>query len=109
MPNYDFRCKKCSETYSDFSKYDPTEKYKDIKCPNCNSNKKELLLGAPSYKFNQPVGTDRWTSDSTGHDYRYKSVLPRIKKEREMAEKASHMGPTPYKEIDDISSGKHFD
>lgn len=108
MPNYDFKCKKCEHVFSDFAKHDPKQKYKDVKCPKCGSSKKELLVGAPSYKFNQPVGTDKWTSDGTGHDYRYKYVLPSIKKQREIAEKTSHVGANPYKEIDDISSGENF-
>lgn len=108
MPNYDFKCKKCNHEYSDFAKFDPKDQYKDVKCPECNSSKKDKLMSVSSYKFNQPVGTDCWTSDETGHDYRYKYILPGIKKQREIAEQTSHVGKNPYKEIDDISSGENF-
>jgi hypothetical protein len=47
-------------------------------------------------------------SDSTGHDYRFKHNLPSVIKQRRDAELASKMGASPYRKIDDISSGKHF-
>lgn len=107
MPNFDFKCKECEEIYTDFVKYDPTDKYKDVVCPKCNSKKKEKLISSTSYKFNQPVGTDKWVSESNGHDYRFKSNLKNVKKQREEGEKLLK-GKKAYKEMDDISSGKYF-
>jgi putative FmdB family regulatory protein len=98
MPLYEFQCKKCEEIYEEFSSYDATGKYPEVKCPKCGSKKKTRLMGAPSFNFSNPEGTKRWNSDSTGHDYRYKHKVPQIKSEREHAEKHSHMGPKPYGE-----------
>lgn len=54
-----------------------------------------------SFNFSNPVGTGRWNSDSTGHDYRFKHNIPNVKKQRKMAEAMSHMGSNPYGKSDD--------
>lgn len=108
MPIYTFRCKKCNEAYEELVSYDATGKYKSVKCPACNSKSKEKLVDCASFAFTNPVGTDRWNSEAQGHDYRYRYKAPAVAKEREMAQKLSHVGPNPYREIDDISSGKYF-
>ena len=43
MPNYDFECKKCKETYNEIVPYDETGKYKGVKCPHCGSKSKIKL------------------------------------------------------------------
>ena len=112
MPRYELECKKCSEVYDLWSSIsDKTSNYKKIACPNCVSKSKQEVYGVPSVKFENPVGTDRWHSDSKGHDYRHKYNMDRkggVRDQRKNAEKKSHVGPTPYRRIDDISSGKHF-
>lgn len=108
MPIYEFCCKKCNLQYEELTKHDPSEKYPDIKCPDCGSKKKVKYVSVGQVKFNQPVGTDCWTSDGTGHDYRYKYTMDLRRGDRAAAEAASKVGPKPYKDIDDISSGEHF-
>jgi hypothetical protein len=85
--------------------------YPDVICPNCKSSKKEKLVSCPIAEaiFLQPEGTRKWTDAQYGHDYRFKSMQPKVKKEREEAERRSHMGKNVYVNHDDISSGKHFD
>ena len=105
MPFYGFRCK-CGNEYEVMTSYDKTGKYSKIKCPKCNSKKKEKLLSESfSFNFSNPVGTDRWNNS---HDYRFHTKLPSAVQERENAKKKSHMGQTPYNNIDDISKGKYF-
>lgn len=104
----EFECKKCKEFYEEFTEYDETEKYKKVKCPHCGSKSKTKVIAASACNFANPVGTKRWCSDAQGHDYRYKYNLPNVRKEVENAKKKSHVGPTPYNNIDDISSGKYF-
>ena len=109
MPLYDFCCVKCKREYDEIAPFDETGKYPSVVCPHCGSKKKKRLIGAPSFKFANPIGTDRWVSDDTGHDYRHNwNMENRVKPQRELAEKASHMGASPYNSIDDISSGKYF-
>lgn len=105
MPLYEFECKKCGKTYSELTSFDETGKYKGIKCPSCKSSKKIKLVSVGNFAFSNPVGTDKWNNS---HDYRYNTVLPTKKKEREEAQKNSHMGSNPYNNIDDISSGENF-
>jgi len=105
---YDFSCRKCGEVYEEFVTYDETGKYPTVKCPECGSKRKVKLVNACSYNFTNPVGTDRWNSDSHGHDYRFKHNLPNVKAQRENASKKSHMGDQPYTAIDDVNSGKYF-
>jgi hypothetical protein len=96
----------CEATYSDLcDRYDESGEYPDTKCPHCNSVKKEKLVSQCNYMFAQPEGTDRWNSESTGHDYRFKHNLPKVIKERQMAEMASRSGKMPYNSIDDLNTG----
>lgn len=104
MPTYNFECKnkKCGKTYEDFAfRFDESGKYPDIVCPHCRSKRKKQLMSAANFAFTNPVGTDRWNNTSTGHDYRFKHNIPKVKAEREMAEQFSHMGASPYGAIDD--------
>lgn len=103
---YDFECKKCGKIYEEIvQKYDESGKYPDVKCPSCGSVSKIKLITGCRYQFVNPVGTDRWNNS---HDYRFKHMQPKVRKEREEAMKQSHMGNNPYNEIDDVSSGKYF-
>ncbi len=105
MPVFEFKCKKCEAQYEALTKYDGTQKYKTVKCPECGSKKKELRMSSgPGFSFANPEGTDRWRS----HDYRFYHNLPNAKAERAIAAKASKVGQNPYKKIDDVSGGKHF-
>ena len=100
MALYDFHCKKCNQDYDAFAPYDETGKYPSVKCPQCVSKRKlKTVSRGFAFSFTDPVGTDRWHSDATGHDYRFKYNLPKVRMEREFAEKFSHMGPNPYEEI----------
>ena len=100
MPIYEFVCKKCNKKYETITSYDETEKYKGVKCPECNSKKKSKLVSACRHAFTNPVGTDRWNSDSGGHGYRFDYNLPNVINERKNAEINSHMGQDPYGEAD---------
>ncbi|RTK93297.1 MAG: zinc ribbon domain-containing protein [Neisseriaceae bacterium] len=103
MPKYDFECKKCKCTYEELAPFDKTGKYPDVTCPECGSKSKEKVMSSCAYTFANPVGTDKWTSESQGHDYRFKHNLPKVIKERRDAEIASKMGKQPYKHIDDLN------
>jgi len=108
VPIFEFQCKKCSLEYEELVPYDKTGKYKTVRCPACNSLKKEKIVSNCAFNFTNPIGTDRWNSTDQGHDYRFNWNKPNVAKQRQMAEKMSHMGTKPYADIDDISSGKHF-
>jgi putative FmdB family regulatory protein len=101
MPLYEFECKSCNKPYDEIVRYDETGTYEDVECPRCGSKKKDKLVSACNHAFTNPVGTDKWNSESTGHDYRFKHNIPKVKKEREMAEALSHMD-NPYKQGNDI-------
>jgi putative FmdB family regulatory protein len=103
MPNYDFECKQCSRVYDCIAAYDETGKYPSVKCPECNSKKKTKLMSSCNYAFSNPVGTDRWNSESSGHDYRFHHNLPKVIEERRRAEEKSLMGSNPYNEINDLN------
>ena len=105
MPIYAFNCKSCNDSYEVLTQYDETGKYSKVKCPHCKSKKKQKLLSTFDFSFKNPVGTDRW---SGSHDYRAKNKFPQAVAEREKAKKMSHMGQTPYTDIDDISKGDKF-
>ena len=105
---YEFECKKCKTVYEEFSPFDETGKYPTVICPKCKSKKKTRVFGASAFNFTNPVGTDRWNSESKGHDYRFGYNLPNVKAQRENAMAKSHMGADPYTSIDDVTSGKHF-
>lgn len=100
MPIYEFHCKKCDEDYEALTKFDETSKYKTVSCPNCGSKSKEKLVSETRFNFTNPIGTDRWCSDSMGHDYRYNYNLPNVRRERELAEKQLK-GDKPYKDLDE--------
>lgn len=104
MPRYDFECKKCNQVYEEFVQYDEKGKYPSVKCPACGSKKKKKLLSACSFTFANPEGTDRWNSESSGHDYRFHHNLPKVLDERRKAEEASHVGKTPYNSINDLDN-----
>jgi putative FmdB family regulatory protein len=105
---YEFQCKnkKCGVKYETITAYDETGKWKDVTCPECGSKKKDKLISMFNFNFAEPQGTDRWNSESGGHDYRFKHNIPKVKAEREMAEAMSHMG-NPY--IDNSGSDIELD
>jgi putative FmdB family regulatory protein len=113
MPTYEFRCKKCQSVYEDFFRtFDDkviAKQTKALKCPGCGSKSKKRLVSNCSFQFANPVGTDIWRES---HDYRFEHNKPKVRAERAAA--AAYKGtsgkanPTPYRKIDDISSGKHF-
>lgn len=96
MATFEFICKKCEAKYDEICAFDKTGKYPSVVCPECGSKRKEKLMSCCSFTFAQPEGTDRWNSDSGGHDYRFKHNIPKVKAERAMAEALSHMGSDPY-------------
>lgn len=112
MPRYEFECSKCRSVYDVWaSMNDKSVSVKKAKCPECGSKKKEEIMGCPSVKFTNPVGTDRWNSESRGHDYRFKHNMDKpggTRDQRAAAARASKVGAEPYRKIDDISSGKYF-
>jgi putative FmdB family regulatory protein len=112
MPRYEMQCDKCQEVYDVWSKIaEKDDSVKAAKCPKCKSSKKSEIFGCPSVSFANPVGTDRWNSESKGHDYRFKHNMDKpggTRDQRKAAERASRVGAEPYRKIDDISSGKHF-
>jgi putative FmdB family regulatory protein len=112
MPIYEFKCQSCGFIYDVFCNMSQKEeKVKKTKCEQCKSLEKEELVAAPFFKFSNPVGTDRWNSESKGHDYRHNFNMDRkggVRDQRKFAEENSHVGANPYNHIDDISSGKHF-
>jgi putative FmdB family regulatory protein len=109
MPVYDFSCKnkKCGAKYDALAKHDPTGKYPSVRCPKCNSTHKEK----------QEISTFAFTGSTDvyngSHDYRFMSNLPKAMDQRERAQKKAedptgYVGKKPYRDIDDISSGKNF-
>lgn len=111
MPRYEMQCESCAETYDVWASMSEKDKaVLDASCPKCNSKNKNEVFGC-SVRFSNPVGTDRWNSESKGHDYRFKYNMDKPggpRDQRAMAARASKVGPNPYRKIDDISSGKHF-
>ena len=89
--------------------YDETGKFADVECPKCHSKNKTKGVSACGVTFTNPEGTRSWISESQGHDYRFKHNLPKVIEQRKEAELRSHVGAKPYRDIDDISSGKNFD
>lgn len=81
---------------------------KKAKCPNCKSKKKTQVIGAPSFAFADPIGTDRYNNS---HTYRFQHAQDKkggTRDQRKAAAAASKVGANPYPFIDDISSGKNF-
>lgn len=104
MPNYDFMCGGCNKSYSSLEQFDPTGKYKDVRCPKCNSKKKKKLPSAGNIKFTNPKDTSKFDNFS----YRAGYNLEKAQDERRAAESQSHMGTQPYNAVDDISGGEFF-
>jgi predicted nucleic acid-binding Zn ribbon protein len=103
MPTYQFSCKQCNTVYEELCSHDPKGKYKGVICPKCKSKSKTKLMSACSYQFSNPEGTDRWNSESSGHDYRFNHNLPKVLSERQRAEEAGK-NPNPYNDINDIAN-----
>ena len=112
MPTYGLMCNECEKEYEIFCTMSKrVSKSEAAECPECGSKEKSQVLGCCSFNFTNPVGTDRWHSGDTGHDYRHNFNMDRpggVREQRRTAEKHSKVGPNPYNPIDDISSGKHF-
>lgn len=108
MPLIEFQCKKCVKVYEELVKYEENGVYSEVICPFCGSSKKDRLVSQCAFNFTDPIGTDRWNSDSSGHDYRYKTKLPQAIQERENVQKK--FDPVPYRDVDtgDIESGNYF-
>jgi len=101
MPFYEFSCKKCQSDYDELCNYDPTDKYKGVKCPNCGSKNKTKRISKPNI-----AGTSARNnifSNLAGKN------LSRAKGERRAAEATSHVGPTPHVDINDLNTGNPFD
>lgn len=87
------------------------EKEKNVKkgkCPSCKSKKKVEIVGCPGFNFGNPVGSDRW---SNSHDYRFKHQMDKpggVRDQRKMAEQKSHVGATPYRQINDLNNDKNW-
>ena len=112
MPIYEMKCDGCGEVYDVWSSMSKKESsVKEATCPACGVADKTEIVGAPSVNFTNPVGTDRWNSESKGHDYRFRHNMDKpggTRDQRAAAARASKVGAEPYRRIDDISSGKHF-
>ncbi len=105
MPLYEFECKKCKQRYDEIASYDETGKYEGVVCPHCGSKSKDKLVSMVSFNFTNPVGTDRWNSEATGHDYRFKHNIPNVQRERQMAEQMAGKD-NPYKDLGDTNLGE---
>lgn len=112
MPRYEFECQKCQYVYDIWSLMAEKEQnVKKGKCPKCKSKKKAEIIGCPNFTFGNPVGTDRWNSDSSGHDYRFHHEMEKpggVIEQRKNAEEKSHVGAKPYREINDLSKDKNW-
>lgn len=104
MPTYEFLCGKCNKTYSSLESFDPTGKYKDVRCTHCDSKKKKMKPTAANIKFGNPKDTSKFDNFS----YRAGYNLEMAQNERRAAEDQSHMGSAPYNSIDDVSGGDFF-
>ena len=67
------------------------------------------MMSSPNFAFSNPEGTDRWNNTSTGHDYRFKHKIPKVKQERKIAEAVSHMGTDPYGSSDMLKKDIEMD
>ena len=109
MARYDFHCDDCDTDFDEFASFDETGEYPRVKCPQCGSGNKHKVFSASGISFTftgaAAPGT-KWYNAS--HDRRFYHKLEKDRKDREEAEKKSHMGSSPYNPIDDISSGKYF-
>lgn len=96
MPVWDFSCKKCKHIFEELVSCDNISK---VKCPKCNS-KTEKMVNTCGVKFGIPQESSKWDNFGyrAGHNY------AAAEEERRQAESRSHMGTTPYKEIDDLNN-----
>ncbi len=93
MPTYRFKCLKCSIAYEELTSYDATEKYKDVKCPQCKSKRKERTFDYDvGVAFGNPKESSKWDNFS----YRAGFNMEKAKGDRREAAKKSHMGTDPY-------------
>ena len=93
MPIYRFECLKCSRTYEELTDYDETDKYKDVKCPQCKSKKKKRTFDYDiAVAFTNPKESSKWDNFS----YRAGHNMENAKATRRAAESKSHMGTNPY-------------
>jgi hypothetical protein len=99
----------CNIIFDEFTSYDETGGYPSVICPKCGSDKKEKLASACNFNFSNPVGTDRWNSENSGHDYRFKHNLPSVIEQRKKAEIASKSPNAPYNEINDLNKNEAWD
>lgn len=104
MPTFAFECKKCKKNYSDLVPFDETGKYKDVVCPHCGSKSKTKLMTTCAFAFAQPEGTDKWNSESSGHDYRFHHNLPKVIDERMRAEQHRKEASPAYNDINDLNN-----
>jgi putative FmdB family regulatory protein len=101
MAIYEFACKKCNHHYDVTSLMSEKEStVKKAKCEKCGSKAKKEIMHASNFNFTNPIGTDRWNSESGGHGYRFHHNLPKVIEERKNAELLSHMGADPYGQAD---------
>jgi putative FmdB family regulatory protein len=102
MPLYDFECRSCKKKFESLCSFDEIG---TVTCPTCGADKPERLLSCPgAIIFKQPKGT----SKENNFDYVAKWNMENAKDLRRKAEQESHMGSSPYNDIDDISSGEYF-
>jgi putative FmdB family regulatory protein len=102
MAIFDFMCIKCDNVFEELTVHDETGEYPTVVCPRCGSRNKKKLPSMFAFNFGNPEGTKRWNSDSAGHDYRFKTKAPGVQADRALAEAASHMGPNPYGNKNDM-------
>src|SRR3990172_3495647 len=96
IPVFEFLCKNCDLKYEELTPYDKTNRYRRIICPECGSKKNIRLLSAATAVFSNPRGTSK--EDSFSYKAGYNMEL--AKGERRQAEEKSHMGKSPYNNID---------
>ena len=105
MPNYHFKCDKCSHSFYDLASWDETGKYSDVECPKCHSiEKTQLTTVCSAIIFGNPRGTSKGDSFSYVAGYN----MAQAKEERRKAEEVSNAGDSPYNPIDDVSHGDPF-
>jgi len=106
MPFYDFECRKCHLVFEDMCPYDEADIYPGVSCPKCGSKKKSRVFSACNInvKFANPKDSSKWDNFS----YRAGYNMEKAQNERRAAEEATHMGRSPYRNIDDVSGGENF-
>lgn len=98
----------CDSFFDAYTSYDESGEYPSVVCPNCESSKKEKIISACNFNFSNPVGTDRWNSENSGHDYRFKHNLPSVIEQRKKAEISSKFGSSPYNDINDLNKNESW-